>query len=381
MINEIQQRILCDRPIEKTYQSALFNAFDSLTEIHLNQQERYRSLNRYEQSIQQTKTDQMLMMLLEKERQIQQSIEIFNHAMKQANMEDTFDKHCSIRDFLDLITHRFNLYQNKMQCLCQYRFIYNFRNRYDTSLNQLEQERYRQFSPSMIIDTSSHSLTDEQLKLLHRGPSYVPPCQIFIRPTPMKSMNDERLTNLFASFKHQLMCLFSKYQINMVQSMFLQQTIFDIFHRTFSVFIPSALYERAVYEAQLIDSIRKHLKEHQLILRRTADQRNIFYLGNRNDFYRLAQQFMLTTDRFEYCETINQTNKFMQNVTQTIDQELRHLFSSNKLHLNLIQKLSTNLNQITLPYLYFLPDVSQVNKNSSSLCYINNYPIFRLTCN
>lgn len=347
--------------MEKTYQSTLLDAFDSSANIHMDPQERCRTVNRYEQSIQQAKTDQMLMMFIEKEKNIQQSNEKFDQAMKQANMKDAFDKDCSIRHFLDLISHRFKLYQNKMHCLDQYRFNYYFRNRYDTSLNQLQQERCRQFSPSLIIDTLSNGLTYEQLRLLQRGPSYVPPCQLFVRPTPMKSMTDERLTQMFASFKHQLMILFSKYQINMAQSMFLQQEIFDCFHRSFSVFIPTALYERAVYEKQLIDSIRQHLKEHQLILRRTADQRNIFYLGNRIDFYRQAQQFILTTDQFEYCcEMMDHQN--LQNVIRTIDQELRHLFSGNKLHVDLIQKLSVDINKINFPYLYFLPDVSQLNE-------------------
>ncbi|CAF4301756.1 unnamed protein product, partial [Rotaria magnacalcarata] len=53
----------------------------------------------------------------------------------------------------------------------------------------------------------------------------------------------------------------------------------------FSTIIPSkSMYERAHYEQQLIEQIQNDLKRFDLILRRTHDQQNVFYLGDRKSF-------------------------------------------------------------------------------------------------
>ncbi|CAF5065237.1 unnamed protein product, partial [Rotaria magnacalcarata] len=66
--------------------------------------------------------------------------------------------------------------------------------------------------------------------------------------------------------------------------------------------------ERAHYEQQLIATIRKDLKTFDLILRRTHDQRNVFYLGDRKSFEIVSNQFMLETDLFEIDMTIDKEN-------------------------------------------------------------------------
>lgn len=374
VINEIKQRVLCDRPSEKTMESSLLMAFDAFAEAHWTEEERCRALNRYEQSIQEKKTDHMLMMLIQKEKRFLQCKDLFADAIQEANMKDAFEKEYSIRDFLDLILHRFDLYQNKMRCIEQYRFSYILRHRYDTSYHQLQQERCRQFSPSLIIDCASPGLTPEQCRLLQRGPSYVPPCHLWMRPIAMKHLGDDRLKALYAPFKRQLNVLFSKYQVNLSQSMFLHQEIFGAFRQAFSTSIPSTLYARARYEQQLVDAIRKHLKEHQLILRRTADRRNVFYLGNRQAFRNLAQEYLLTTDQLEYCETVdaNDSDAIKQSTEQmirTIKQDLERLFRGHTLQLDLIEQLVPDPNKTSMPYLYFLPDVSSVRNQSAFLVF------------
>ncbi|CAF4913832.1 unnamed protein product, partial [Rotaria magnacalcarata] len=56
------------------------------------------------------------------------------------------------------------------------------------------------------------------------------------------------------------------------------------------------MYERAHYEQQLIEQIQNDLKRFNLILRRTRDQQNVFYLGDRKSFEIVSNQFMLETD-------------------------------------------------------------------------------------
>ncbi|CAF4631296.1 unnamed protein product, partial [Rotaria socialis] len=66
------------------------------------------------------------------------------------------------------------------------------------------------FSSSLIIDTS-HQLIPEQLKLLSRGPTYVPPCQLSI--SSLNQSTDDIIKKQYASLKHQLNNVFSKYHV------------------------------------------------------------------------------------------------------------------------------------------------------------------------
>ncbi|CAF4818302.1 unnamed protein product, partial [Rotaria magnacalcarata] len=68
------------------------------------------------------------------------------------------------------------------------------------------------------------------------------------------------------------------------------------------------MYERAHYEQQLIEQIQNDLKRFNLILRRTRDQQNVFYLGDRKSFEIVSNQFMLETDLFEIDMTIDKEN-------------------------------------------------------------------------
>ncbi|CAF4965617.1 unnamed protein product, partial [Rotaria socialis] len=63
--------------------------------------------------------------------------------------------------------------------------------------------------------------------------------------------------------------------------------------------LSKSIYERAHYEQQLIEQIRNDLKSFDLILRRTHDHQNVFYLGDRKLFEKLSNEFMLQTDLFE----------------------------------------------------------------------------------
>ncbi|CAF5033240.1 unnamed protein product, partial [Rotaria socialis] len=102
-----------------------------------------------------------------------------------------------------------------------------------------------------------------------------------------------------------------KSDVNLVQTIILQKQIKDLYMKMFSkttTIISKAMLERAYYEQQLIDKIRNDIKSFNLILRRTADRRNVFYLGDRILFEKLCHEFMLETDRFEFEMEINNDN-------------------------------------------------------------------------
>ncbi|CAF3842044.1 unnamed protein product [Rotaria sp. Silwood1] len=90
-------------------------------------------------------------------------------------------------------------------------------------------------SSNMIIATNQHGLNDKQLQLLNRGPTYIPLCQI-------KALRTE-----------------------------IQTKIEDQFRYLFSNSTPSDLQQqRALYEKNLIQTIRSSLKKNNLILRRLS---------------------------------------------------------------------------------------------------------------
>ncbi|CAF1307631.1 unnamed protein product, partial [Rotaria sordida] len=162
------------------------------------------------------------------------------------------------------------------------------------------------YSPTMIIQTSSHQLIDEQIKLLNRDPTYVPPCQIYVSSSFI-SMNDVTQKQ-YKLLQHHLSILFAKHNTNTSEGMFINKDIKDTFINYFSLPLPLSLYQRVLHEKQLVESIREHLQMNNLILRRTADETNVFYLENQKDFDEKANEFMTKTDAFEVTEIIDDNN-------------------------------------------------------------------------
>ncbi len=133
----------------------------------------------------------------------------------------------------------------------------------------------------------------------------------------------------------------------------------------FSLVLPSSLHQRVLYEKQLVQSIRENLKANNLILRRLANQRNVFYLGNMQDFNEKANEYMTKTDVLELCEIIDETNlqkthEYLNQVIKSINSELETIFQNKKIYKDLLEKLYIDTAKVQLSYLYFLPDVSKV---------------------
>ena len=238
------------------------------------------------------------------------------------------------------------------------------------------------FSPTVIINTSVHyQLTDEQLNLLNRGPTYIPPCQMYVSSS-YTSIHD-MIQKQYKSLQHELNILFAKHDINSSQSMFLNQKIKDEFINIFFLTLPSSLYQRALYEKQLVDSIRQHLKVNHLILRRTADQRNVFYLGNQKEFDQKANEFMMkAVDIFEMTEIVDpnnlqQTYENLNKMIRSMNSHMEKIFQHRKnIYKDLLGKLIITETKVQIPYLYFLPDLSKV-KSSFFCLFIIQY-IFKI---
>ncbi|CAF4742015.1 unnamed protein product, partial [Rotaria sp. Silwood2] len=82
---------------------------------------------------------------------------------------------------MDFILRRVNIMNQKFDCISNFKINYYLRHHYDDDDDDDSQQDTLSIpnvsvSPTMIMGTPLHLLTEEQLKLLNRGPTYVPLC-------------------------------------------------------------------------------------------------------------------------------------------------------------------------------------------------------------
>jgi hypothetical protein len=214
-----------------------------------------------------------------------------------------------------------------------------------------------------MVQDANHHLSSEHLKFLNRGPTYVLPCQMHLLSTSNLSL-DQILAKQIIPLRRQLTKLFTKYPIDLSRRHVFQRDMEQQFVKSFSIPIPSVLEQRVFYEKQMIQSIQYQLKKDQLILRRTADENNTYYLGYVNDFNNMANDYIENRNCFEIIGVINEFNSEQQQLTEiikSIDLDLDQLERKKLIPMEYLTKLQlrkkTNIN---LPYLYFLPETHQV---------------------
>lgn len=226
--------------------------------------------------------------------------------------------------------------------------------------------------PSFIIDTPlrSHGLSHRQLQLLNRGPTYIPPFQMYIQSTTTttdrRTFDHEQLQKQYRYIQQHLIKFYTKFNINPAHSMFINRDIKDLYTSTFAaVLLPDNFYQRAIYENQLVDSIREHCRTNDLILKRLANQTNVFYLGNRLDFQQKVDEYLSQKNIFEMCEIVDdnklqQTYNYLENIIRTINEQFDYVLKKKKNYKDLIKKIFVDKSKVRLPYLYFLPEITQV---------------------
>ncbi|UJR12991.1 hypothetical protein I4U23_000017 [Adineta vaga] len=224
-----------------------------------------------------------------------------------------------------------------------------------------------------------HGLNQKQIQLLSRGPTYVPPCQSRLKFSSKST--ETTITDIvkkqYAPLKHQMASLFSKHRVNIALSWDVHSIICQKFTNLFAISIPHNIQQRATEEMKLIQSIRSSLKTNNMIIRRTADNRNRFYVGNKIDFEAKANEFMSkSSDKYEFTVTIgnDQGNNddqekqpqnpqyFLKGRIEAINFALETLGKRKALDNDTINKLIIDPEKVKLPYLYFLPDISKENE-------------------
>ena len=233
-------------------------------------------------------------------------------------------------------------------------------------------------SPNLIIDAPHHSLTSEQLQFLRQGPTYVPPCQLHLS---LLSSSGQSLSDILlqqsAPLRHQLTTLFSQLRTHRyARSMSFEEQIHKTFNDLFSSSIPSPMESRALHEQNLVQSIRKSLQRQHLILLRTADQQNMFYLERKSDFERQINDYLSThMDLFEIMDgdrtvtvtTDEQQVQQMDQIVQKINTTLKSMHEKRNITEEQLKCLLIDRSKCEFPYLYFLPKIVKVSLFSYSL--------------
>ena len=375
---EHRQRVICNKP-PVAYDSlhvSLPSSVQTLTDELLRQQ----LLQRYENLLQQTKTDLMAVCIAGGKAQIYQYETVFQQETETMFQND--HKHVPQKEMFKALKQL--IHQRSLNMHQQIEFISNFNINYHirTSYDQLDamnkgQERMNQrigFLPSLIIDprlATRYHLNSQQLRLLNRGPSYVAPGQLHL--SPAFPTTDELIVKQYAPLKHQLAVAFCKYHIDISRSTNFQKYAYETFQQLYSMPLPADLYERAVEEKKLILSIRRFLHDNNLLLRRTADQNNHFYLGQMDHFAQLSNQYM--ENHADHYTVVLNTNDIPEVDVQaqlnrkylSINTELEKLFNEKRFPAYLHNKLKLNIDRVKVPRLYFLPDVSTRVRERSPL--------------
>ena len=133
-----------------------------------------------------------------------------------------------------LIEQRLDSIYHQWKDTYNFRINYYLRNSYDNTNEQ-------NTTSNLILATNKDRLTDKQLQLLNRGPTYITLCQMYVSSSS-RSIHDI-MEKQFAPLKQQLTNLFTKYQINPILKMEIQNKIQDQFTNHFANAIPSDLQQ------------------------------------------------------------------------------------------------------------------------------------------
>jgi hypothetical protein len=245
----------------------------------------------------------------------------------------------------------------------------NNNNNNNECVRRASHRRVRQhvgFRANLIVDShvTTHTLTNEHVRLLKRGPAYVSPGQLHLS-TEFASI-DRLVARQYAPMQHQLAHLFQQHRLNLAQSAQVQHAIRKEFQMHFAVPLPNDVHRRAIYERNMIVNMRTRLNVDRLIVRRLADQSNRFYLTNRSTFEQHCRECLRQqTDDFELVYDVTMTSDIdmrqqWKTRTHAFNQVLDRLCTQKRLPVETSKKLQVNIERIKLAYLYFLPSINEV---------------------
>ncbi|CAF1432463.1 unnamed protein product, partial [Rotaria sordida] len=113
----------------------------------------------------------------------------------------------------------------------------------------------------------------------------------------------------------------------------------------------------------IIQSIRYHLNKDRLILRRTVDDKNTYYLGQLDEFQQKSNDYIENSSSYKFIAIIDENNteeQQLKKVIQSFDIELDKLYQRKLINNDYKMKFSISKKRnVKLPYMYFLPGKDQ----------------------
>ncbi|CAF4200999.1 unnamed protein product [Adineta steineri] len=295
---------------------------------------------------------------------------------------------------LNIIKQRLQNIDERFRCLHQLKLHFFRANSEDQELDLIHHRSIDILSykstknscaPTLIQD-AIHYLSKKELAFLHRGPTYVSPCHLHDPSSPI--IFDLALNKHIAPLQQQLTKLFTKHSVDFTCRLVFEKAIRNQFIRSFSDPIPTSVKVRASNEKKLIRSIQFQLKQNNLILRRTADDQNMYYLGERDEFDRIANEFIDNTLCYECITVIDNQNsnfeqEYLHELIHSINSDLKKLQQNRIIREDHLSKIQIDKKAtIRIPHLYFLPEIHQdghISVQPRFTCSSSSqYPIQRL---
>ena len=366
---EYQERLRCNKP--PTAYDCLEISLPSSFYTIVDRYDRQQLCNRYEKLIQKAKIDFIAVHIAGLHARIYQDESMLKKEIdtmwKNYHDKNRPNEQKMTKLFIQLMTKRSSNMKAKFKVTHDFTINYHIRYAYEhpfeKNSNTDEEQclKHIGFLPTLIIDPSIATITRQQLtkshiQLLNRGPTYIPPGQLHIRL-------DRIIKKQYAPLKHQLARFFDKYNINISRRLNFESKLFEDFQHLYSLPLPNDIYQRALYEKQLIQSIEDFLKKNNLILRRSADQTNLFYLGPKKQFIDMCHQYMQSkTDTYTILLNSNKQDQ-LQKRCQSINEHLQTLYTTKRLTEEMFNIFRIKIDRIEIPYLSFLPDYSMVSQS------------------
>jgi len=372
---ELKQRVFYNKPLL---------SFNSI-QITSTDNNGWKALwNNEEKSQRQKYLDLMSILFVRAESKFFNYRESFSHeySQMQDNHRNLIKGKGMTTTLTNLIDKRLTNITDRWRDIGNYKLDYYIRNSYG-DLDHMIKNGYGQISKKiafsslcLIIDNTIHPFNNKQLKLLNRGPTYVPPCQMHMSLLSSSDIStmESIVKKQYAPLKHHLASLFSKHKVNIAIQMDAHKDIFEQYRDLFAIAIPSTIRQRTLYEIKLVQMIRLSLKNNNLLLRRTADHMNTFYLGNLQEFQAKADQYITKSNAYKLVMTLNDES----DIKSQLHHELNDMIDSINVCLEILNKrhaISDDLydhiridqTKVQMSHIYFLPDVSKVSHLSFSL--------------
>lgn len=144
--------------------------------------------------------------------------------------------------------------------------------------------------------------------------------------------------------------LWTHYAIDRPMQVQFEAEVEQLVDDCFAVPRPLIVDERSYQERSIVQSIRYHLENQNLVLRRTANDQNLYYLGNRTEYHRLVKKYMHRATNYERTDMEEST------VVENVATEINRWYEQKWINEEQWTKMNIQRRKHReLPLLYFLP--------------------------